>query len=279
VLVALPEGASRESEATLLKIGGALSPEGSRLSVVQFDEVPDQQPLDYASGVQSPDDLEFECRTDTLAADLDVPVEYGELVSHHPERAVANAVEEQDIDVLLVERGASFEDSLLGDSIDRIRKQTDCDTIAVDAQPLEALETITLVTTRGPYDPLKVRVGNAVATETGADLQFLYPLDERQSAEERTQLEAYHDDLLELCDVPTERTFVDRDQLSAAIDAADNDRTLLVHANDGGLSARASADDRAAQSAIEGSDHASMEVDTKTHPDGVVGRLLERLAF
>ncbi|KAA9406532.1 amino acid permease [Haloarcula sp. CBA1131] len=279
VLVALPEGSSRRSEATLLEVGAALTPNGSSLSIVQFDEVPDQQPLDYASGVQSHDDLEFECRTDTLAAEFDVPVEYGELVSHHPERAVANAVDERGVDVLLVERGASFEDSLLGDSIDRIRKQADCDTIAVDAQPLDALETITLVTTRGPYDPLKVRVGNAVATETGADLQFLYPLDERQSAEERQQLEAYHDDLLDLCDVPTERTFVDRQEFSAAIDAADSDRTLLIHANNGGLAARTSNDDGSTQSAIQDSDHASMEVDTKRHPDGVVGRLLERLAF
>ncbi len=71
--VALPEGASRQSEATLLEVGAALSPTDSSLSVVQFDEVPDQQPLDYASGVQSPDDLEFECRTDTLAAALDTP--------------------------------------------------------------------------------------------------------------------------------------------------------------------------------------------------------------
>jgi len=179
-----------------------------------------------------------------------------------------------------MERDVSFEDSLLGDSVDRIRKQIDCDTIAVDAQPLDALETVTLVTIRGPYDPLKVRVGNAVATEAGADLQFrCYPLDERQSAEERQQLEAYHDDLLDLCDVPTERTFVDRQKLSAAIDAADSDRTLLIRANNGGLSARTSNDNGSTQSAIQDSNHRSMEVDTKTHPGGVVGRLLERLAF
>lgn len=32
-------------------------------------------------------------------------------------------------DVLLVERGVSFEDSLLGGSVDRIRKQTDCESL------------------------------------------------------------------------------------------------------------------------------------------------------
>ena len=99
-------------------------------------------------------------------------------------------VESVGSDVLLMERDVSFEDSLSGDSADRIRKQTSCDTIAVDAQSLGALETITLVTTRGPYDPLKVRVGNAAATETGTDLQFRYPLNERQSTEERQRVYA-----------------------------------------------------------------------------------------
>ena len=79
--------------------------------------------------------------------------------------------------------------------------------------------------------------------------------------------------------MPTERTFVDRQKLSASIDAADSDRTLLIHANNGGLSVRALNEDGSTWSAIQDSNHASMEVDTKRHPGGIVSRLLERLAF
>ena len=278
VLVALPERADEASEATLLDIAETVCPADGRITAVQFDEVPDQQPLSYASDAQSADDLAFERRTDELAADISVPVDYAELVSHHPARAVVNAAEDTDADLLLVERGATFDDGFLRDDVDRIRDHTHCDTLAVDAQDLDSLSTVTLTATQGPYDPLKVQVGNAIAAAADADLRFVYPLDEFASETELGVLREYHDELLALCDVPTRCTFLNESDLEATLSTDTGASNLVIHGQEQGLTAKLPERWQTVRTAIDDSDHATIEVHTRTST-GLRDRLSRRFAF
>ena len=278
VLVALPEGASAESERSLVSLASTLCPDDGRVVVVQFDEVPDQTPLRYAAGVQSVTDAEFERRTDELAADVDVPVEYGELVSHHPDRAVANAVTDLGADLLVVDRDATFESSVFGDSVARIGDRAECDTLAVSAGEFADIDTVSLVTTRGPYDPLKVRIGDAIASDTGASLRFVYPLSEDNSGEQLRVLREYHDDLVEACSVPTACTFARSDDIDATVSTDNPAGNLVIHSWEGGLTAHRSERERATQAAIDGTGQATVEVHPRTD-QGPLRRVLDRLVF
>jgi hypothetical protein len=279
LLVALSENDGPESESTLLHLAATLCPDDGRLVVVQFDEVPDQTPLRYASGVQSADDLEFERRTDELAASLDVPVEYGELVSHHPTRAVVNAAADLDADTLLLDQHAAFGRRILESGVDYIRDEAPCDTLAVETHDIDDLSAVTLVATRGPYDPLKVRVGDALAAATGADLRFVYPLDEHLSEEQLGVIREYHDELIDVCSVPTACTFVERSALASALAMPDPEGNLVIHSQDGGITARFSRREQDTRAAIDDSGHAAIEVHSRERPDGLVDRVLQRVAF
>jgi len=105
VLVAITENTSEERERSLLRIAAdvARQNDGS-VTVVQFDEVPDQATLEHASETQSPADVEFERQTEELTAEFDVPIRYGEIVSHDAERAIVNFADHEDPDFLLLAR-------------------------------------------------------------------------------------------------------------------------------------------------------------------------------
>ena len=279
VLIALPEDADRESERTLLKLAATLCSENGRVAAIQFDEVPDQTPLRYASGIQTGRDLAFERRTDELSEGVDVPVKHAELVSHHPARAVANAAADVDADLLLVDQDATFDDSRFGSDVGRIRGLTGCDTLTVQTHDLDDISTVTLVATRGPYDPMKVRVGEAIASATDASLRLVFQLPERSSTEHRRVLEAYHEELVAACSVPTSATFATPDELDGTVSAPEAESKILIHSRKGGLTAVLSRRDRATRAVIDDSNHATIGIHTGRASTGPLGQVLDRLAF
>jgi amino acid transporter len=178
VLVPVTEETTEEREASLLRIAADLVRQGTgTVRVVQFDEVPDQTPLDQASAEQSPADIEFEERTDRLAADVDAPVEYGEIVSHDTKHAIVNFAKHHDSDLVVLERDTSeLRSGLFSDDFRWILDRAPCDVLAVEGQDLESVRSIGIVTDRGPYDSLKIEVADALASEAGATIELIYPI-------------------------------------------------------------------------------------------------------
>ncbi len=280
VLVALPEGAGERSERALLTVADGVVDDDGTVVAVQFDAVPDQQPLAYASGETTTADLEFERRTDVIAADLDTPVEYGEVVSHDRKRAVVNAARDLDADLLVIDDRETFGDrGLLTDGADWIEDHAACDTVSVRLDPDARPETVTLVATQGPYDPLKVRVGTALASTTGADLRLVYPVEADAAEEQMSTLRAYHDDLASVSAVPTTSTFVEVSDLENAV--ATGETGVVLVTNEGGLLARTDEVRRRARTAAERADEGLIEVypgEEKRRP-GLLGRLVERVTL
>ncbi len=280
VLIALPEGADERSERALLTVADGVVDDDGTVVAVQFDAVPDQQPLAYASNETTTADLEFERRTDVIAGDLDSPVEYGEVVSHDRERAVVNAARDLDADLLVLDDRESFGDrGLLTDGTDWIEDHAACDTVSVQLDPDASPETVTLVATQGPYDPLKVRVGTALAAATGADLRLVYPVAADAAEEQVAALREYHDDLATVSDVPTTSTFVEASDLENAV--ATGETGVVLMTNEGGLLARTDEVRQRARAAAERADEGLIEVypgDGERRP-GLLDRLLERVTL
>lgn len=201
-LVAVPEG-GEEREETLLSVAADLArPHHGRVSVIRFDRVADQVPLDAATG-RSAADIRFEERTDEFAAALDVPVEVGEVVSHDTRRALANYVNERDPDVLVLEREPEgLHSRLFGSSVDWVLDHTSCDVVLVEDRGMDDVDTVTVVTDEGPYDPPKIAVADALASAHDADIRLEYPMESVGSDERRAAIEDYHEEVARLCSVP-----------------------------------------------------------------------------
>ena len=279
VLVALPEDADERAERALLRVADAVVGPDGTVVVAQFDKVPDQQPLRYAIGHQSPADVEFERRTDELAEAFEATVEYGEIVSHDPKRAVVNAAADIGVDLLLIDHQQGFGGyRLFSDSGDWIERNAPCDTVGVALDPGADPDRVTLVATQGPYDPLKVRIGNALAVTNDAELRLVYSLAADTADEQRDALQAYHEELVSLSDVPTSSQFVDPGEIESALASPSGSELVLLSRKQGLLTSTSDAGDRT-RIAVEQGEHGLIELYPARERASLVSRLRERAAF
>lgn len=227
VLVALRSDASRLDENRLLEVAAPIATaRDSHVRVVRFDEVPDQYPLDQATD-QSPEDIEFEERTDELAAQFDVPIEVGEIVSHDTKHAVVNYAERQGVDLLLTRSDpVSRLRTLFGSDADWIIDHAPCDVVFLQPGKLDSLDEIAIVTDRSPLnDPLKLELADTIATAAGAKIHLVFAASSGISDPLLETIQDYHAELDTQCSAPVEGTVLQTDNtvddLLATLQSAD----------------------------------------------------------
>jgi amino acid transporter/nucleotide-binding universal stress UspA family protein len=204
VLVALTREATEERERSLLAMAADLvrSKDG-RVVVVQFDEVPDQTPLEHAAEVQSPADVRFEERTEGLSGEFDVDVDYGEIVSHDTKRAIVNFAEERGVDAVVAEHERlRLRSRLLGDPIDWVVRHAPCDVLLVENRGYDAPQNVVLEGDGGPYDPATVAVADAIAGASGGHVTLQFPMSEDQPDTRQDTIHAYQDELAGMLSAP-----------------------------------------------------------------------------
>ncbi|MFB1066038.1 amino acid permease [Natrinema sp. H-ect4] len=280
VLVAITEETSEQREQTLVRIAADVARENDgSVTVVQFDEVADQVPLQQASETQSPADVEFEERTEPLTEAFDVPVTYGEIVSHDTKRAIANFAAHEDADFLLLERSDDpLYAPIFGTTVEWITRKAPCDVLLVEDRDLERIDSVTVVTDRGPFDPQKITVANALATEAGGSITLLYPLDDAATETQRETIDEYLAELESLCSVPVNRSIIETDDPERDFVSVTNAGDILVIGTDGGR-IRGSLFGRPADRIIDSVDCTAVQVKSKRGTSGPVRRLVERMVF
>jgi amino acid transporter len=236
VLVAITEDTTERRERALVRVAADIARQhDGAVTVVQFDEVPDQEPLEHAREVQSPADVEFERRTEDLTAEFDVPVHYGEIVSHDSRHAIVNFADHEGVDFLVMER---TDDPLyapvFGTSIEWILRNAPCDVLLVEDRDLDAIHSITVVTDRGTFDPQKIAVANALASETGSRVDLVYPVTGSATDAQRETIDGYLSELEALCSVPVHHRIVETDDPVADFVSATEPGDVLVIGTDGG---------------------------------------------
>ncbi|WP_136717939.1 amino acid permease [Halorientalis salina] len=281
VLVAINEDTSEDRERSLLRIAAdvARRNDGS-VTVVQFDEVPDQAPLEQASANQSAADEAFERRTADLTAEFEVPVHYGEIVSHDSKRAIVNFAEDEDADFLLLEReGAPQYASIFGTRIEWIARNAPCDVLFIEERDLSDIHSITVVTDRGPFDPQKIAVANALASETGSRIDLLYPVDGGATEAQRETIDEYLAELEDLCSVPVYRSVVETDDPTSDFVSATDPADVLIIGTDGGR-IRGNLFGRPADWIVDTVDCTAIQIKPAgSKRPGILRRTVERLVF
>lgn len=231
VLIPLSEHTTAEKEALLLRLAAdVVRAEGGRIRVIQFEEVPDQTVLPAAVDMRTPEDIQFEAQSGELIEDLDVPVEIGEVVSHDTKRAVVNYAKRGEVDLILADAEIGHRRGrLFGSDLKWLVDKAPCEVALVKRNDgLGDLEGVAVVSDKGPFDPFKVRMANAIAMESGAPIYFLHALDLHARDAQLQRLREYHEELDELCTVPTKSIILREEDKLAALVRASRDADLVI---------------------------------------------------
>jgi amino acid transporter/nucleotide-binding universal stress UspA family protein len=227
VLVAVGPRAGRRA-GTLLDVADAVvTDRGGQVELIQFEELPAQLPLAGAA-TASRDSLSTADVAD-LVHQVHVPVEVGEVVSHEVERAVVNYAGGKEVDVVV---GAwdprFFHGEFLGHDVDWYIKRAPCDLVFVRDRGLDAVDEITVVADRGPYDPLVVVVADALARAHGATVRFVYAMTHPSRDRQVASVSEYLERVASLCTAATDVELLRTDDREAALLAAGREADLVV---------------------------------------------------
>jgi amino acid transporter len=228
VLVAVTEQTPPAVERSLvdLAVDMARTREGG-VRVAQFDTVPDQTPLPQSADTLTEADRAFEARLADRATDSEIPIRYGEVVSHDVRHAIVNYAGEINADTLIIERSTGTE-TLLGSDVGWIETHAPCDVIEVSNLDHGGVEKIAVVTDEGPFDPAKVGLADALATAVGATVTFYFPVGTNPAESHRNTTADYLSELQELCSAPVETVVVESNTDDAIARAADHADVLIV---------------------------------------------------
>ena len=204
VLVALTKNLDASRERSLVAIAADLvRPDDGRVVVVRFEEVPDQTPLTENVTVQSSADISYETRVESLSTELGVDIEADEIVSHDTKHAVVNFADERGVDSIVAEHEPlRLRSRLFGDPIDWVVRHAPCDVLLVDNLGYDRPEHVVLSGDSGPYPPLAVNVGEAIASANQGAVSLWHPAGGERTDEHERTIDDYRAELSEMLSVP-----------------------------------------------------------------------------
>lgn len=228
---------------------------------------------------QTPGDVSFHERMEEFAADADVPVDYGVIVSHETKRAIVNHAERLGVDAVLMERrGAELHTAVFGGDVEWIKEHAPCDVIEIEDRGLEHVETVAIVSDRGPFDAVKVVLADALAREAGATVELLFALEPSAAEQRRDTIRAYLEELTERFRAPVAIKLVQHDDRVVGLTEASRDADLLViGAGKGGL--RGAVFGRPADRIVESIEATAVVVYAGASRSSAVRRFLENRVF
>ena len=170
----------------------------------------------------------------------DVHVEYRRIDSEDHKQTIVDVATYGYFDLVIAERRqADFHERLFGGETDWLLRNAPCDVLLVDDNGFDGADEIAVVANRGAYDPLKLLFADAVAEETGAQLNLLQAIPENAPESQRESIERYHEELISILTVPARSTIIETDDETAGLTRFVGDADLLVTGVDRtGLSAR-----------------------------------------
>ncbi|MCL9818028.1 APC family permease [Natronocalculus amylovorans] len=236
VLVATTEQTSTGAKRDMVRVGSDMGRlRSTAVSVVEFLDIPHQIFAENHAKVQQTGTLEWladiaddapewmptdpeasALRTsggvDTVEIASNTAVSYQRIDSEDHKRAIVDVATYRNYDLLLLERRADeFHRRLFGSPIEWILENTPTDVLLVEDRGFNGADEIAVVATRGAYDPLKILIADAVAEETGAEINLLQAIGKNAPETQRETLEAYHNELAALCTVPVRSTIIETD--------------------------------------------------------------------
>ena len=142
----------------------------------------------------------------------DTSIEFRRVVSEDNEQAIVDVAAYGGYDLLIAERReADFHRQLFGRGLDWLLRNAPTDVVLVEDEGFDGADEIAVVANRGPFDAVKLLIADAVAEETGAEINLLHALSEGAPATQREAIKRYHEELISILTVPARSTVIETD--------------------------------------------------------------------
>ncbi|WP_330630836.1 amino acid permease [Halocatena halophila] len=204
VLVPVTKHRSEAYERTLIELAAdVVRPHDGLVSVIRFQEIPDQAPLTADVTAQSAGDRAFEARVEALDSEIDVQIEADEVVSHDTKHAIVTHARNNDVDAILAgHEPLRLRSRLFGDPIDWIVRYAPCDVLLVDPQNDAHPHQIALSGDDVPYASLAVQVAESIADANDGSISLLCAKQQTNTEEYGDAIAEYESELAEQLTVP-----------------------------------------------------------------------------
>ncbi len=215
---------SPEREGDLIRLARLLVGADDRLRAIRFEQVPEQVELVSVADELPPEDVYFERRIRAEFGDLGPRLTCGEVVGHDWKDGIVLHAREHRVDLVLTDEIRALS-ALKPFSRDTgwLMDRSGADVVVLGPRPLGSIGEVLVMGTGGPFDALKVDLASRIVRAEGARLRFVHVVGERVLESQLDTLRAYHQELSELCGVPT----------SSDIRRAAEPRAALVDASRG----------------------------------------------
>ena len=158
-------------------------------------------------------------------------LDYREVDSTDHRQAIVDFATYEGMDLILAERRpAERFGHLLGErETEWILQHAPCAVALVEDRGLEQVREIAVASRgRGPYDPLKLLIADAIAEETGAEINLIQAIPEDAPESRHEDVKRYHNELFSVLNVPARSTVLETDDPVDAVARFVGDADLLV---------------------------------------------------
>lgn len=265
VLVAITENTSESARNDMLRIGSDLGRlRTTALSVVEFFDIPDHifpenhprvddstrpdwfpddpeeapdwfpdeatRPPTRTSGGTAIEADNPDQQADELATEYGTAVEYRRINSKDHKEAIVDFATYEGIDLILTERHTDDGVGPFGGRETQwLLRNVPCDIALVEDRGFDGADEIAVASRGGgPYDPVKLLLADAIAEETGAEINLIRAIPEDAPDSQREAAEAYHADLISALTVSARSTVLETDEPVEGVARFVGDADLLV---------------------------------------------------
>ena len=230
IMIGLSSSVPDERGRNLLRIAAAMARRrNGKISIVWFESVPPQAPLEAMTEKKTDADKDFGRQVRELAENIEVPTSSEIVVTHDAKRAIVNKSRREGVDLLIIE----LSDDKSGfrpfwSDPGWIQRHAPCDVLLLQDNGLDSIDKLYVLTDRGPYDPFKLLVADAIATEAGAEVVLLYGFAPGSTSNKRDSTKDYLDNLTSEFKAPVTIETVEARDFADDLAAAITDEDLII---------------------------------------------------
>ncbi|MGI9528927.1 MAG: APC family permease, partial [Acidimicrobiia bacterium] len=188
LLIRRPTRQSRQ--ATLFRLAVRLTrPDGGRIHIINFD-------ADTASLVPWPEDRAW-CES------LGIEVTVQTYTDEDRRGMVHSFVEREDVDLFLADMPQELRATRhIARDLNWLREHLTCDSVFLRNRAVDAIDTIAILGTGGPYDPVKIELSDYIARHEGGSIRFVHLTAPDSPPAQTDVIRGYHEQLGSVLSVP-----------------------------------------------------------------------------
>jgi len=214
VLIRRPTRASRQQ--TLFRLAVRLTKgDGGRIHVINFD-------ADTASLVPTPDDRAW-CES------LGIEVSVETFTDEDRRGMVHSFVEREDVDLFIADMPQELRATRhITRDLNWLREHLTCDSVFLRNRAVDEIDTIAVLGTGGPYDPVKIELSDYIARYERGSIRFVHLTSPDSPAGQADAIHRYHERLGAVLSVPWDDRVRPTDDLVETLTELSRGANLVV---------------------------------------------------